>query len=253
MTLIVGALCKRGVVIGADSSATFTAGPFRVMEQPCEKIQIIEQSVIVACTGSIGFSQRFCNIVKEAWKEQAFKKTAENLTIAKKLCAKFLADLDSTKFKLGPDPYHQFGALVAFPAENGPNLCEFGVLDFQPELKNEQIWFCSMGSGQPISDPFLALTREIFWQSTLPSLNDGVFIVYWALQHAIQINPGGINWPIRIAVLDGDADNKLSAKILDEKELLDHQEMIEATKKLLRTFREDYAQGKIGVPEIPKP
>ena len=52
MTAIVGVLCRDGVVIGTDSSATFTYGPQRTIEQPTEKLSIVDQSVIVAGTGA---------------------------------------------------------------------------------------------------------------------------------------------------------------------------------------------------------
>ena len=48
-----------------------------------------------------------------------------------------------------------------------------------------------MGSGQPITDPFLALMRSIFWGDGLPTVQDGTFAVTWALEHAIEVNPGG--------------------------------------------------------------
>jgi 20S proteasome alpha/beta subunit len=67
MTAIVGIRCKDGVVIGADSSATFTdGGQVRTIEQPTEKkIEIIGDKVIVAGTGSVGHGQRFCAVVRK--------------------------------------------------------------------------------------------------------------------------------------------------------------------------------------------
>ena len=47
MTVIIGVLCKNGVVIGADSSATFSIGTLRTIEQPFEqKIQVIDNHVV---------------------------------------------------------------------------------------------------------------------------------------------------------------------------------------------------------------
>ena len=41
MTSVVGILCKDGVVVGTDSSATFDNGQIRTIEQPFEKIEIM--------------------------------------------------------------------------------------------------------------------------------------------------------------------------------------------------------------------
>lgn len=65
MTAIVGILCKDGIVIGTDSSATFSASTTSTIEQPVKKISIIENRVIVAGSGQIGLDQRFCDVVKQ--------------------------------------------------------------------------------------------------------------------------------------------------------------------------------------------
>lgn len=39
MTILVGVLCKDGVIIGADGSATFGAGQMRTIEQPIDKLK----------------------------------------------------------------------------------------------------------------------------------------------------------------------------------------------------------------------
>ena len=49
MTAVVGVLCKDGVVVGSDSSATFGPHPqFHTIEQRCKKISVIEDRIIVA-------------------------------------------------------------------------------------------------------------------------------------------------------------------------------------------------------------
>jgi hypothetical protein len=62
-------------------------------------------------------------------------------------------------------------AIIAFSASNGFNLCEFATKDFQPELKTDQMWFVSMGSGQPILDPFLGLIRKAFFTESRTARN----------------------------------------------------------------------------------
>ena len=39
-----------------------------------------------------------------------------------------------------------------------------------------------------ITDPFLALMRNVYWKDDLPTLNEGAFAVTWTLEHAIETN-----------------------------------------------------------------
>jgi 20S proteasome alpha/beta subunit len=229
MTSIVGIKCKDGIVIGADSSATFSVnGQFNIMEQPIEKIEVIRDKVIVAGTGEIGLGQRFCALVQRQWDGKHFKNDIETCKDLTKLA---IDDFSSTHAKMG-----SYGALVAFPAEKKPVLCEFAVSNFQPEIKTEKIWYVSMGSGQPITDPFLAFIREIFWKDGLPSVNQATFAVTWILDHAIRINAGGVNGPIRIAVLETKGEH-LEARSLSDTDLDEAKQNVDDIKKYLGEYQ----------------
>src|SRR5882762_5100743 len=198
MTAIVGVLCRDGLVIGTDSSTTLTSGAGqRTIEQPTEKIHIYSNAVIVAGTGQVGLGQRFGRIVEVAYEEKVFRSTQHHTAVGTELCKRAIADFVSTNVSKG-----SYGALVGFTLAERPYLCEFSDADFQPEFKSETIWYCSMGSGQTITDPFLAFMREVFWGRGLPTVQDATFAVTWTLDHAVQINPGGINGPVRIAVME---------------------------------------------------
>jgi hypothetical protein len=146
----------------------------------------------------------------------------------------------------------QYGALIGFALGEKPYLCEFPVSDFQPEFKTETLWYCSMGSGQPITDPFLAFMREVFWGAGLPSVQDATFAVTWTLDHAVQINPGGINGPVRIAVLERHS-GKFRARVLDDSDLEEHRQNIDQAKERLRSFPASQSADAPGTPEVPKP
>lgn len=247
MTAIVGILCKNGVVIGADSSTTFVHGhQFRTIEQPTEKISLIGDHVIVAGTGSVGLDQRFCAIVKAAWDQKLFQR--DPIAVGKKLSQDFLRDLQDTFLKPG-----QYGALVAFPFGHRFHLCEFTLSDFQPELKTEKIWYCSMGSAQMIMDPFLALMREVYWEDSPPDIQDGVFAATWTIEHAIKVNPGGVNKPIRIAVLELGKKGKTHARMLEDSELDEHRQNIKEAKEQLRKLRRQHQELSPDIPDVPKP
>jgi len=246
MTILVGIKCKDGVLIGSDSSATFAAGQIRTIEQTTKKIEIVNGKIIVAGTGQIGLGQRFCNQVEQGWKNGVFKAQGA-ITVVTKMCGLARTDFTSTQAPMG-----QYGALVAFPADHQLHLCEFATSDFQPELKTDNIWYVSMGSGQLIADPFLGFMRKVFWSDGMPTLQDGIFIATWTLQHAIDVNAGGVNGPIQLAVLKNEKSGP-AAKMLTQDEMDEHQQNVSGAMESLRQYMEKVAgRSSEVIPDLPK-
>ena len=229
MTSLVGVLCSNGVVLGADSAATFSAGRLNTIEQPMKKLNVVAEQVVVAGSGDVGLDQRFRAVLKKAYSDKAFQNSP--IDVVKNLCRKTIDDFTETYVKMG-----KYGALLAFACENRPCLCEFSIEDFQPELKTDQLWYCSMGSAQTITDPFLGFMRGVFWEKGPPRIQEAVFAVTWCLELAIELNPGGVNGPVRIAVLERNDRGHLSARILSEDELGEHQQNVVEVVRHLREF-----------------
>ena len=103
----------------------------------------------------------------------------------------------------------------------------------------------------PITDPFLALMREIFWRDGPPTVQDGTFAATWALDHAVTVNPGGINGPVRIAVLER-ASAKWAARMLDDEDLEEHRQNIDQAKERLRSFPATHTPTAESA-DVPKP
>ncbi len=244
MTILAGILCKDGVV-GSDSSSTFASGQVRTIEQKIKKVDIIDKDIIVACTGQVGLAQRVNGVVETKLKGNHYKNKS-HIETAKNICSACIADFSSTSAPKG-----QCGALIAFATSTTPHLCEFDVNTFQPEFKTEKLWYVSMGSGQPIADPFLGFIRKIFWKDSLPLLKDGIFAVTWTLLHAIELNPGGINGPPQIATLSKDNKGQYIAMLLGDEELSEHIENVVAAEKYFSDYR-SIMQG-ISKEKIPEP
>jgi 20S proteasome alpha/beta subunit len=269
MTLLLGILCTDGVVVAADSAATFNSGQIRTMEQPTHKIHIIDGKVIVAGTGAIGHNQRFCDVVQKLWKDPDFPRK-RNLAIAQNgmtpqgasfgsfkdadlvqkgrmMSAAGVVDLQQTGLMMGTFGY---GALVAMPVAGSLQLYELDPDKFQPEFKNKDIWYTAMGSGQLIADPLLALMREFFWRAGPPSLQSGLFAATWVMMHAIKINPGGVNEPLEIAVLDS-----TGARLLSEDDVEEHKGHVADAVRHMREFEARLVggEGTADAPEAPKP
>ena len=231
MTAVVGILCSDGVVVGTDSSMTMVAGTLRTIEQPTEKLAVVDNRVIIAGTGSVGHGQRFKNIVDNALQNKQFLAERDGVKqkpvdMCRNISSATIADFSQTS-----TPRDTYSALLAVPVGREGVLCEFAN-GFQPTLYTDQMWFCSMGSTQLITDPFLALMREIFWPTGQPTVQEATLAVTWTLDHAIAVNPGGVNGPARIAVLERN-ERGFRARLLADDDLNEHRSWIEDAKRQL--------------------
>lgn len=244
MTAIVGVLCRDGVVIGADRAVTFSAGAHRTIEQSARKLGAVKGKYVLAGTGGVGFNQRMEYILEHH--DADIAKCTHHIEAGRVMSSLAVNNFASTRANQG-----SYGCLVAFAVNDKPHLCEFGIQDFQPEFKTDQIWYVSMGSGQTITDPFLGVLRRLFWKDEgLPSVKQATLYVVWTLQTVIELNVGGVNGPIDIGVLSK-KDGRYSPKLLSREEIDEHQ----AHLKLL--------EGKMGeilklgpdalAAEVPKP
>ena len=232
MTAVVGILCSDGIVIGTDSSMTMVAGTFRTIEQSTEKLDVVGDRIIIAGTGSVGHGQRFRNVVDKAWRSRQFvaERDGERQTpvdICRDLSRATISDFAETNTS-----GNAYGALLAVAVGQEPILCEFATNGFEPTLYTDKMWFCSMGSTQPITDPFLALMREIFWPDSQPTVSHAALAATWALDHAIAVNPGGVNGPARIAVLERH-QGAFRARLLTDLEMGEHRAWIDGAKQAM--------------------
>ncbi len=258
MTVIVGVFCQDGIVIGADSASTFGNAGLPTIEQPIQKIDILDNRIILAGTGEVGLGQRFNAIIKKSSSEEKlFSNKFSQFHVTKTLSKLAIQDFSETFIdqlnrgagKVG----FGYGALVAFPLGKNFHLCEFPTTNFQPELKDANIWYVSMGSGQTIVDPFLGFIREVFWEKGQPKRKDGLFATVWALQHAIDLNPGGIKGPIQLAELTLDKQNNPHARKLGKEEIDEHKQNMEGAKTALRNYRDEMLDNKSAKDLPPKP
>ena len=228
MTAVVGILCSDGVVVGTDSSVTMGFGTFRTIEQPTEKLDVVDNRAIIAGTGNVGHGQRFRNVIENALHNKQFVGERNGVRqkpvdICRNISKATIADFRETL-----TPLEAYSALLAVPVGREQVLCEFAN-GFQPTLYTDQMWFGSMGSTQPITDPFLALMREIFWSTGQPTVQEATLAVTWTLDHAIAVNPGGVNGPARIAVLEPNK-NSSPARLLADEDLNEHRSWIQDAK-----------------------
>ena len=126
-------------------------------------------------------------------------------------------------------------SVVALPIDRKFALFQFDQQG-APEEATEDLPFISIGSAQATADPFLAFIHKIFWPTSLPTLEMGIFSTVWTLQHAIDTNPGGVADPKQIMILEKQGKD-FNARELEVAELAEHLEAITAAESVLRDFR----------------
>ena len=248
MTLLVGINCKEGVVIGADTSATFISSQ-PTIQQPMHKISVVEGKVVVASTGAVGQSQRLVSAVRQLWK--GGKLAADPISVGKIVSQAVLADFGQSMSHLPHllvNKQLQFGALLAYVHQKKAYLLEFEPQSFQPEVKDDRLWYVSLGAGQAIADPFLALMRRCFFRDGPPSLATGRLAAAWTLHHTCEVHPGGVKDPFHLAEIEGVKGN---ANELDEDAMAEHQEMIRTCYSYLEALPTVLADPSASVDPIP--
>ncbi len=265
MTLIVGIKCADGVVLGADSASTYATAlgqQHTIKQQTSKKLDIIGADVVFGLSGPVGLGQSYKDEIASVVKTKGNRAPWKSSGQAKK----FFTDAmwkhagpawDRAKMvaqTTGPQIAMQDCAaqtVAAFPVGDEPYLVQF-TPQCQPEEATVGLPFLSIGSGQPIADPFLAFIRRIFWPHQQPGLNDGILATLWTISHTIQAQPGGVAHPIRIVTLKKDK-NKWKAEELSESELGEHQQMIELTEEEMRKVKDTFSetQPTSPMPETP--
>lgn len=232
MDLLVGVLCRGGAVVGSACSGPVHAGVTDPDAGPSEMTFTVGDDLVLACTGRAGLGRRFDEVVGAIRSDSRFQEWT-GLISARTICAEVVNDFASTRAEKG-----QFGALLAFAACDGVQLCEFAPGDLQPELKHSARCFALMGAGRPVAEPFARFLRRVFFPESLPTVPEGVFAATWILDYAVGSISGAEGQPLRIAVLsEEDAELPPLARQLTPDERREALAAVRQAEKHLNAYR----------------
>jgi 20S proteasome alpha/beta subunit len=184
MTVLVGVHCQDGVIIGTDSAVTTAANVYQrtLQETGCLKIDVHFGEIITAVTGDIGLAQRFKYELetllqgKQIEKFKSMSPVPYVTAIAHNTIENFKKTTSAQQHNL------QFGwglgGLVAFVAQDKPQLAEFSATQFHPELKGLTTSdgkptnrpYVTMGGAQAMADPFIAHASRMLFGTNVPNL-----------------------------------------------------------------------------------
>jgi 20S proteasome alpha/beta subunit len=247
MTVVVAFHCSDGAVVASDSMITPAVGGISVGHHHGIKVYVLPGTQVFAFAGDQGQAARF-KLMAETSHEiltNTLYPLSYPLTLAKGIHDEF----QST----GVGNALQVNAILAFLYLNSCYCCAFEG-KMQPRLLDKDHFYVALGSGKLSADPFLRFLVDTFCQPGCPTVREGVFLATWAVQHVIDVNPGGVAGPIRVAVLEKDQLGKYIARELPDTEIGEHQQAIESARDALRDWRKNIGgQSTHVVQKIPQP
>lgn len=230
MTLVVGIKCTDGIVLAADGAATVGSMGQNIAQQPTKKLSIIRDRIVMGVSGPVGLGQLLNGKMGTMWDGNIFssRRPHEAMSLISTGFREYiLPELRAAQVAGGTIGNAALNSaistsLVAMPISG--ELCLF-QFDQQgsPEQSTNELPCVSIGSGQPIADPFLALLRRVFWSDHQPPMNEGLFAAVWTVDHAIKVSPGGIAEPMQVIKMQL-RDREVVIEELTAAQLAEHKE-----------------------------
>lgn len=244
MTVLITFFCSDGIVIGADSMITPSIGGISVGHHHGQKISVLQGSQVYAFAGDQGQSERVRIMAdgSHALASNSAHPIDYPIALSQSIIAQFTSTGIGNSINISP--------ILAFPHLSGLQCCVFEGA-FQPRLLDSQHFYSAAGSGKLSADPFLRFITDIFCNGRQPSVAEAVFLTTWTIRHVIDVNPGGVADPIRIATLTNNGG--VEARLMPEAEIDEHLQAVESAAQSLRDWRDGLGAGQndIEVPQQP--
>lgn len=242
MTLVVGILCKGGVVLGADGAATLQHLDTPTVRQPVRKLVSIRDKMILGGSGPVGVLQLFEDSLRSSPKSTLSGTNVKTPADAMRALSQMFSRDVTPGFERAAVARPVVGHMQAHGSVAAYSLVSLLVnrvavliqLDPQcsAETATENLPFMAIGSAQQAADSFLAMIRRVFWKNPLPNVAEGTFATYWTLHHVIETSPGGVSDPIQVMTLE---DNRDAHELTDE-ELGVQRQMVDEAEASLREY-----------------
>ena len=236
MTLIIACKCKDGIVIGADSQATFgsSAGPVR--KKTLDKIVPITEGILLAGAGDVPLIQKIRKKIEEI--PQEIKESGKLEQIKEMVCTQIVHPLRNdmlTKFR---DLYGEIrGEKEAPDAELIISGYSNGVpkiyLVSHDGLDEEEENYCAVGIGDAFAQ---VLLKDV--NTCLLDIERVKPLVYKIILDAIETGAYGMGEPITIWTITN--KGKVKNERIEDKE-------IDAIKDTVKGMREVIKEIMIGI------
>jgi 20S proteasome alpha/beta subunit len=255
MTLLVGIVCQDGAVIAADKQTSHGSMGGMTVGMPTTKIKAIKDKVLLASSGWRGTGIQLGAMIED--NIDGFERQPVAISIKqvqdkhRQLAMPLLQAAQSAVNVIGHQAAQSeaiCGSLLAAKWNDGVYIVEITPLG-AAEFYSRELPFICLGSGKPNSDPFLAYLWSVFFRDSLPTLQEGALLAYWAIKQAISSASPHIGLGIDVFTLDPNA--KPITKELSDADLAPHIEFIDEAANALRGLRDRMGGKAEKVPDIP--
>jgi hypothetical protein len=239
VTVVVAFYCTDGVVVAADSMLTTSIGNISLGHHTGIKCALIAGPQILAFSGDPGLAARF-RAHAEATLPQGPGAAQTALQHTVNLCANVLNEFNRTG--IAPNQVN-LQTVLAFEHGGAIHCCAYqGPL--QPRLLDANHFYITMGSGSLSADPFVRFVSDTFCAAGPPGVHLATFLAVWVVKHVIDVNPGGVADPIRVAVFEKNANAAgYTARELPATEIAAHVAAIDDAAEALRSWRNNIQSG----------
>ena len=195
MTLILALVCKDGIVMAADSAASFVEG----IKQPTVKIRQLGNTVLWAASGHEGMTQDIEVALTKGRTPESYMKSAQHCRQQlRRVLRPVYQEWKDYQVPIPQPPYHQMQtAHLLFVGFWEGKPC---IIEVEPNLavgQLEDYGHAAIGSAAQFAHARMYPHRRRF-----PSLGWGKVIAYRTMKEAIDIALYGVAEPIQFWVME---------------------------------------------------
>ncbi len=239
MTVVLGLLCKDGVVLGADGASSIVDRNLNIGYEKA-KIRIWSEgnTTLGATAGSAEFGQSCRYGVKKLLQDSASPPT-DVRAFGDAWSAFVRQDFEKWDLKFEGDE-----ALIAVDLGKRPGLFKLSGCNMFPSIIQPEAWSQAIGNSSQIIESFFEFLKDTFWSDALPTVAAARLGATWAVQHTIETRGLGVNGPVNVGELRGGHGNRpyIAPRA-------DIEECLEAMKDMLKQYL--LSQHAIGRPKAP--
>ncbi len=244
MTILVAFNCTDGVVIGADSMLTLFAGNDNASRRTSNKMYTAAGNRIFAYAGR----QDNAELLRVGFEANPVILSESSHPID--YPCDLIRTIHNRFLYMGVPQPIDVHFVLAYEHNDTHHCCIFNGMS--PFLLTEIDFFSTIGSGADLAEVFLKFMVNSLCPNGRPNVKDGRLLATWAILHLIQTSAGGIDGPIHIAVLEKNAENKYSARKLQEYEIVNELTIIRDFQFAMPYLLTETRSGsKIEEPELP--
>jgi 20S proteasome alpha/beta subunit len=267
MTLLVGILCRNGVVMAADRQVTHGAMGLHTIGAPGTKIHLLEQEgghpprTLFATSGNVGLGQQYEEVIKANRPRMHSEKYAQASSHLQQELRKHMAAAATAGQAMvplvGPRAAQDgavCGALLATSFADGLKLIEISPSGGF-EYLSQDVPFVCMGSGKQNADPMLRFFWSILWPEQLPTVQEGILAAHLIITTVTDLRSEGVGMGLDVFAIELTPDPKgkdsFVAKQVPKEKFAEHEDFAESIHDAIKNVRDKLAGAPADAQALP--